>query len=113
MMRVGGWGQPFTDYFSRDLSWLALNGRVLSLVGGVARSRPPMLWWSTAPVDMSWLYGDVTFQGVLVRPVIRVALDPTHWVQAAVALFATALVAALYPAWRASRVPPADTLSGI
>lgn len=86
---------------------------LLSLVVGVALSLPPMLWWAAAPVDMSWLYGGVTFQGVLVRPVIRVALDPTHWVQAAVALFATALVAALYPAWRASRVPPADTLSGI
>jgi len=32
-MRVGGWGQPFTDYFSRELSWLAFNGRVLSLAG--------------------------------------------------------------------------------
>ena len=33
MMRVGGWGQPFTDYFSRELSWLAFNARVLSLAG--------------------------------------------------------------------------------
>ena len=32
MMRVGGWGEPFTDYFSRELSWLAFNARVLSLV---------------------------------------------------------------------------------
>ncbi len=32
-MRVGGWGQPFTDYFSRELSWLAFNARVLSLAG--------------------------------------------------------------------------------
>ena len=86
---------------------------LLSLVVGVAIALPPMLWWSAAPVDLSWLYGDMTFQGVLVRPVMRVTLDPTHWVQAAVALFATALLAALYPAWRASRVPPADTLSGI
>ena len=31
MMRVGGWGEPFTDYFSRELSWLAFNARVLSL----------------------------------------------------------------------------------
>ena len=32
-MRVGGWGKPFTDYFSRELSWLAFNARVLSLAG--------------------------------------------------------------------------------
>ncbi len=31
MMRVGGWGEPFTDYFSRELSWLAFNARVLCL----------------------------------------------------------------------------------
>jgi len=31
----------------------------------------------------------------------------------AVALLATAVLAAFYPAVRASRVPPADTLSGL
>ena len=31
MIRVGGWGQPLTDYFSRELSWLAFNARVLTL----------------------------------------------------------------------------------
>jgi ABC-type lipoprotein release transport system permease subunit len=86
---------------------------LLSLVIGVAISLPPMLWWYAAPADLSWLYGDMTLQGVLLRPVMRVTLEPASWVGAAVALFATALLAALYPAWRASRVPPADTLSGI
>ena len=86
---------------------------LLSLVIGVAISLPPMLWWYAAPADLSWLYGDMTLQGVLLRPVMRVTLEPASWVGAAVALFATALLAALYPAWRASRVPPADTLSGV
>ncbi len=31
MKRVGHWVQPLTDYFSRELSWLAFNARVLSL----------------------------------------------------------------------------------
>lgn len=30
-MRVGGWGKPRTNFFSRELSWLAFNARVLSL----------------------------------------------------------------------------------
>jgi ABC-type lipoprotein release transport system permease subunit len=34
------------------------------------------------------------------------------WFQAACALIATAVLAALYPALRASQAPPADTLSG-
>ena len=29
--RVGDWGKPLTDFFSRELSWLAFNARVLSL----------------------------------------------------------------------------------
>ena len=86
---------------------------LLSLAIGVVITLPPMLWWYAAPADLSWLYGEMTLQGVLLRPVMRVTLDPMSWVWAAVALFGTALLAALYPAWRASRVPPADTLSGI
>ena len=86
---------------------------LLSLAVGVVITLPPMLWWYAAPADLSWLYGEMTLQGVLMRPVVRVTLDPMSWLWAAVALFATALLAALYPAWRASRVPPADTLSGI
>ena len=31
MTRVGDWGKPLTDFFSRELSWLAFNARVLSL----------------------------------------------------------------------------------
>ena len=31
MTRVGGWGEPLTDYFSREISWLAFNARVLAM----------------------------------------------------------------------------------
>ncbi len=31
MIRVGGWSKPLTDYFSREISWLAFNARVLAL----------------------------------------------------------------------------------
>ena len=31
MMRVGGWAEPLTDYFSREISWLGFNARVLAL----------------------------------------------------------------------------------
>ena len=31
MIRVGGWSEPRTDYFSREISWLAFNARVLAL----------------------------------------------------------------------------------
>ena len=51
--------------------------------------------------------------GALIRPVLRVEWNPTVWVWSGIALLLTALVAAVYPAARAARIPPADTLSGL
>jgi ABC-type lipoprotein release transport system permease subunit len=86
---------------------------VVSLAFGVAITFPLLAWWHHAPLDLGWLYGDFTMFGALIRPVLRIEYD---WPMAAwtgVALIATALLSALYPAARAARVPPADTLSGL
>ena len=85
----------------------------LSLVIGTAVTFPLMIWWHTAPPDMSWLYGELSAFGTLMRPTLRVEYNLVVWLQAGLALLATAVLAALYPAWRASQVPPADTLSGL
>lgn len=85
---------------------------VIGLVAGVAVTLPVLVWWHHAPPDLSWLVGDFTMAGALVRPVLRVEYPWAMAWQAAVALFVTAALAALYPAVRASRVAPADTLSG-
>ena len=86
---------------------------VVALALGVAVSLPLMLWWHNAPPDLSGLYGDLTMQGVLLRPVLRVEWNLAVWIWGGVALVVTALLAALYPAARAAQVPPADTLSGL
>ena len=86
---------------------------VLSLVIGSAVTFPLMVWWHTAPPDMSWLYGELSAFGTLMRPSLRVEYNFAVWFQAALALLATAVLAALYPALRASQAPPADTLSGL
>ena len=86
---------------------------LLSLVIGAGITIPIMVWWRNAPPDMSWLYGELTAFGTLMRPTLRVEYNVSVWVQAGLALLVTSLLAAIYPAARAARVPPADTLSGV
>ncbi len=85
----------------------------LSLLVGAAITFPLMVWWHNAPPDLSWIYGDFTMFGALMRPTLRVEYNFPMAVWAGLALLLTALLAALYPAARAARVPPADTLSGL
>jgi ABC-type lipoprotein release transport system permease subunit len=91
----------------------AVGMAVISLLAGAAITFPLMFWFHNAPPDMSWLYGELTLMGALMRPSLRVEYNFLIWAQAAVALLVTAVLAAVYPAVRAARVPPADTLSGV
>jgi ABC-type lipoprotein release transport system permease subunit len=84
----------------------------VALAGGVLMTLPVLVWWSTAPPDMSWVYGGFTMAGGLMRPILRVEWPTSMIFITAGAMFVTALLAALYPAWRSARVPPADTLAG-
>jgi len=93
--------------------WEALALGILSLLAGALLTFPLMLWWSQAPPDLSFLYGEFTMFGALMRPVLRVEVEPAKSLWSAAALLATALVAAIYPAAHAARTPPADTLSGL
>lgn len=85
---------------------------VASLAAGAAIAAPILYWWHVSPLDLTRFVGDMTMSGALVRPVFRA--DPS-WSPAlisAAALLVTSILAALYPAWRAARVPPADALAG-
>lgn len=91
----------------------ALSLGAISLVVGAIVTFPLMVWFHNAPPDLSAFYGDYTFFGALIRPQLRVELNPAMWLWTGVALLITALLAAIYPAARAARIPPADTLSGL
>jgi len=85
---------------------------VVALLAGLAVTLPILAWWKAAPPDMSWVYGGFTMAGGLMRPILRVEWPTSMIFITAGAMFVTALAAALYPAYRSSRVPPADTLAG-
>ncbi len=85
----------------------------ISLALGVAVTFPLIAWWHHSPIDLSWIYGDLTMLGALIRPVLRVEYNLPVSVWTGLALLLTAVTAGLYPAARAAWLPPADTLSGL
>jgi putative ABC transport system permease protein len=90
----------------------ALALGVLSLAGGVLVTVPVLVWWHRAPIDLSGLVGGFTMAGGFVRPVLRVEYPIDMLWLSGIALFVTAVLAAIYPAIRASHLPPADTMAG-
>jgi len=90
----------------------AVSIAALSLLAGVVLALPILVWWNRAPPDVSWLYGGFTFAGGLMRPILRVEYPWPMMGLTAACLFLTAVAAAVLPAIRSSRIPPADTLSG-
>jgi ABC-type lipoprotein release transport system permease subunit len=96
----------------RSVLYEAVALGAIALAAGVVITVPVLMWWYYAPPSVSWLFGETTLSGALMRPVLRVEYPWLMGVVAAAALFGTAVAAALYPAIRAARVSPADTLSG-
>jgi ABC-type lipoprotein release transport system permease subunit len=82
----------------------------IALVAGVAVTVPVMVWWHNAPPDFTSIFPGFTWNGALWRPILRVEYSADAPLFSGFALFVTSAVAAAYPAWRATRVPPADVL---
>jgi ABC-type lipoprotein release transport system permease subunit len=85
---------------------------VLSLAAGAAITAPVLMLWHRTPLNLGWLIGNLEVAGALVRPVLRVQYSADGPIMSAVGLLVTAVLASLYPALRAARVPPADALAG-
>jgi len=83
----------------------------IALLAGVLLTAPVMWWWHNAPPDLSSVVGSFSWSGSVWRPVLRVEYSVEMPILSAIALFLTSVFAAVYPAWRATRVPPADALA--
>ncbi len=84
---------------------------LLALIVGGLLTLPVMVWWHNAPPDLSSVFSGFTWTGAMWRPILRVEYSLDAPVYSAVALFLTSVVAAIYPAWKATRIPPADALA--
>jgi ABC-type lipoprotein release transport system permease subunit len=83
----------------------------LALVAGAVLTAPVMWWWHNWPPDLSFMVGSFSWSGSQWRPILRVEYSVETPLISAVALFLTSVFAAVYPAWKATRVPPADALA--
>jgi ABC-type lipoprotein release transport system permease subunit len=84
---------------------------VISLLAGALITAPIMIWWHNAPPNLGNIVGAFSWAGSMWQPVLRVEYSLKAPLVSALALFITAVVAAIYPAWKATRIPPADALA--
>ena len=84
---------------------------IISLVAGSLITVPAMMYLKANPIDLSRFVGSYSMLGSQVRPLITVEYSLDGPLFTAIALVLTGIFSALYPAWRAVRVPPADALA--
>lgn len=103
-------------YSSRDLNTLVmLESLWLGLVGlvvGFVLTAGPYLWLGAHGIDMSAMVGEggAEIAGVGVSSVMKVEIFPVNAVFIAVAALVATLLAGIYPAWKAGRVAPVETI---
>jgi len=90
--------------------WLAIVGLLL----GIIITAPWYYFLYTTGIDFSGAFGnDFSYGGVLVDPVFKARLFKESVMAILGTVFMLALLAGLYPAWRAGRIPPVESLKTI
>jgi ABC-type lipoprotein release transport system permease subunit len=98
-------------HIGRTVVYEGLILGILSLVGGALLTVPVLYRLHEFPIDLSGISGGFSMAGAMVRPVLRAEYTWDGPIVSALALMLTTLVASLFPAFRAVRIPPADVLS--
>jgi ABC-type lipoprotein release transport system permease subunit len=83
----------------------------ISLAVGALVTWPVLVWWHNFPPDLSGFIGGMDLSGTQWRPILRVEYSADTPFITAGALFFTTIVSSVYPAWKSTRIPPADALA--
>ncbi|MDH4183720.1 MAG: FtsX-like permease family protein [Nitrospinota bacterium] len=88
--------------------WLALMG----LAGGVLLTLWPYHYLNTTGLDMSGFYGGekVEIAGIGMSAILKVEIYPENAMAIAMIVVAATMLSGVYPAWRAGRVSPVETI---
>ncbi|MFQ5344951.1 MAG: ABC transporter permease [Mariprofundus sp.] len=110
MMAVGMGPRTLFRLVMVESFWLALVGLVL----GVIITAPWYYFLYHTGIDFSGTFGnDFSYGGVLVDPVFKARLFPESIMAILAGVFTLAMCAGAYPAWRAGRIPPVESLKTI
>jgi ABC-type lipoprotein release transport system permease subunit len=88
--------------------WMGLAGLVAAVLLGIG----PYLYLHDVGIDASSMLGGEgsEISGVAFDPVIHPDIYPEHLIYIGVVVFVATLLAGIYPAWRAGRVVPVETI---
>ncbi|ATX81860.1 ABC-type transport system, involved in lipoprotein release, permease component [Mariprofundus ferrinatatus] len=110
MMAVGMSPKVLFKLVMVESFWLSIVGLIL----GIIITAPWYYFLYHYGIDFTGAFGDdFSYGGVLVDPVFKARLFKESIIAILGTLFMLALLAGLYPAWRAGRVPPVDSLKTI
>jgi ABC-type lipoprotein release transport system permease subunit len=110
MMAVGMSPRVLFRLVMVESFWLATLGLLL----GIIITAPWYFFLYHTGIDFSGAFGnDFSYGGVLIDPVFKARLFKESVMAILGGVFVLALLAGLYPAWRAGRVPPVESLKTI
>ena len=90
--------------------WLAVVGLII----GIIITIPWYLHMAETGIDLTSAYGDdFSFGGVLLDTVFKIRLFKESIIVILIGLFGLALLSGVYPAWRAGRIPPVESLKAL
>ena len=110
MMALGMSPRNLFSLVMLESFWLA----VIGLIIGVIITIPWYLYMAETGLDLTSAYGDdFSFGGVLLDTVFKIRLFKESIIGILIALFSLALLSGAYPAWRAGRIPPVESLKAL
>jgi ABC-type lipoprotein release transport system permease subunit len=87
---------------------------VLGLILGIVVTAPWYAFMYYHGIDFTGMIGtDYSASGVLINPLVKIILYRSSAVWILAALFTLTILSGIYPAWRAGRIPPVESLKEI
>jgi ABC-type lipoprotein release transport system permease subunit len=110
MMAVGMSPKQVVQMILIESFWIGIIGLIL----GIIITSPWYMYMSRYGLDLSIFIGeDYSAGGVLVDPVLKFRLFKESAFVILASIFLLAIVAGLYPAWKAGRIPPVASIRNL